>query len=278
MLNREELIEQLQNDVDSLKDKAENTKAYNLKVSVIKKLIKSGIAIDYALPFILSSIILFNINKTNGMTPFIDEKQVVASIETMKTSSGMEKTKTSYDYDYDENTFKHSTAWKLNESGLYERVITTYEYEDLEKYDKEAILSMKKEEIEKLVRVINVEKIQKNKLVDGDSIYNEDMMIITEVGNDENNYKIMKESVLDNIPDISLYILEILATGGITTLLISRKVAKKLKEKDESYKIIDDSVACDLKEILTIRQENLELLLGNEESSDSNKILQKKLR
>ena len=70
MKNNNELVEKLTKDVNTLENKIENRKLYNVRNFAIKALLKSGIALDYALPFILAAIIFANSQASKGNTPF----------------------------------------------------------------------------------------------------------------------------------------------------------------------------------------------------------------
>ena len=70
MKNNHELVAKLNNDVNKLQNKIEHRNLYNVRNFVVQALLKSGIAIDYALPFILAAITFANSQASKGKTPF----------------------------------------------------------------------------------------------------------------------------------------------------------------------------------------------------------------
>lgn len=103
MRNKAQFYKTLVKQEKKLQNKMDHPKLYNIRNLAIRTLLKSGIAIDYALPFIMSSIIVGSIQARLGITPLIlDDKVVHPSIETIDTSSGLHLQKISYDFNYDE--------------------------------------------------------------------------------------------------------------------------------------------------------------------------------
>ena len=102
MKNRDELMNFFINEVDDLEKKINNISLYNLRAYVAKTLVKSGIAIDYALPFILSAIVIYEcFNEFGGNRPFfVDEIVRQANVKRMYTSTGFFHEKSSFDYEY----------------------------------------------------------------------------------------------------------------------------------------------------------------------------------
>ena len=180
MKNNHELVAKLNNDVNKLQNKIEHRNLYNVRNFVVQALLKSGIAIDYALPFILAAIIFANSQTAKGNTPFrINEITEKAGIETMDTSNGIHIEHISYDFNYDDELIEYTTGWIVNDKGLYERTVTSYRLSDeIDLDDTEKILSMSKEELEQLLVITNVKTIKKNTLDAEDSIYNDDAIIV----------------------------------------------------------------------------------------------------
>ena len=166
MRNGHELFNKLSKDVERLQNRIEHVKLYNIRNYVVKALIKSGIVVDYSLPFILTTIIIANLQISKGNAPFhIDEVAEKAKIETIDTSSGMHVERISYDFRYTDEVLEHSTGWIINENGLYERTSTSYRLNNqIDLSDTEKVLSMSKEEIENILVVTNIKTIRKSSL------------------------------------------------------------------------------------------------------------------
>ena len=162
MLDKKTLLRNLSNELKILESQVEGRKLYNFKCYVINIFVKSGIAIDYAFPFILSGFIIFNGLKLTGMTPFYrSEIQKSKKVEKMITSSGIEKSKEFGTYTDYEEAFSYSTGWKINEDGLYERVETFYQLNDSIDLSNLDIFSITKEEVENLFEIMDIKRFKK---------------------------------------------------------------------------------------------------------------------
>ena len=150
MIDNNELMKKLTKDANRLQNKIEHRKLYNIRNAVVRSLIKSGIAVDYALPFIIVAMIIANAQTSKGNAPFrVDEIVEKAGIETIDTSSGIHLEHLSYDFDYDDELIEYSTGWIVNEQGLYERTVTSYRLnDDIDLENKEKILEMTKDDID----------------------------------------------------------------------------------------------------------------------------------
>lgn len=270
MKNRDELIKKLTKDVNELKNKIEYRNLYNVRNFVIRQLIKSGIALDYAFPFILTAVIIANIQSAKGNSPFhVDEIIEKASIETIDTSTGIHIENISYDFSYEKELIEYSTGWIINEKGLYERTVTSYRLSnDIDLLNTKKILSMPKEEIDKKLIITNIKNIQKNKLIKEDYIYNQDAIIIINHLDSLDEFKIRQETKEEITINAIIYIALIVICGNLY-----KKASKKFKKiyiKDKLndliplYKKINKEDLETLKKILELRQENLAMLNNNE--------------
>ena len=115
MIDNNELMKKLTKDANRLQTKIEHRKLYNIRNAVVRSLIKSGIAVDYALPFIIVAMIIANAQTSKGNAPFrVDEIVEKAGIETIDTSSGIHLEHLSYDFDYDDELIKTVKKNALN--------------------------------------------------------------------------------------------------------------------------------------------------------------------
>ncbi len=270
MKNRNELIDKLSKDVKKLENKIEHRKIYNVRNFVVKSLLKSGIAIDYALPFILTSIVLAHSYSAKGITPFhIDEITEEASIETIDTSSGIHLENVSYDFSYDDELIEYSTGWVVtNDKGLYERTVTSYRISDeinLSETDK--ILSMSKEEIEKVLAVTNVKTICKNKLTPEDEIYDADALIVINHHKSDDETITRKETSSENTGTSILFIIAVLLWGNsvrsIEKLFVKTYIRDKLREYELLFRKINKKEIETMKKILELKKQNLTMIDEN---------------
>lgn len=223
MLNRKKLMKYLKKDIN-------NVKLYKLKYYLIKILSKSVIVTTYVLPMILSLILTYYVFCKLEANPFkYDKVEKNEKIETINTSSGFNQIKINYDIDYNTEIFEHSTGWIKNEYGLYERTVTNYKYDKaLLDGDIESLLSSSKESIDKRFQIINVSKVQKDKLDSEDMYYDEDMFIVvrTSKGNTITEFQSEKQNDLD----IGLYAISSIILG-VVLLIIVKPIREKINEK-----------------------------------------------
>ena len=267
-MGNNELIEKLTNDINKLQNKIKHRKIYNVRNFVIKSLIKNGIAFDYALPFIVSAMILASSPLEEGNAPFqIDEVVQKAEIEMIDTSSGRHLEYISYDTSCDDKLIEYSTGWIINNYGLYERTVTSYRlnYEvNLEETEK--ILSMTKAELEGILTVTNVRTIQKNSLDPEDSIYDDDAIIVVDYIESNDKTLTRLETNRENISHSFLCVLLTLILGWC--IVCGKKVIFKTYIRDQLrgyasyFRQINEEELEKMKKILELEQKNLSMLRG----------------
>ena len=113
-MNNNLLIETLLKQRNEIQDKIDNYQRYNEINNIKRKIVKAGIAINYALPFILSSIILISISKKTNNTPFIiDEIEEKEKIELIDSSNGYHDENIYYNED-NNSKIEYLEKWKKN--------------------------------------------------------------------------------------------------------------------------------------------------------------------
>jgi len=244
MKNNDVLVNKLIEDEKKLKYKIEKRNLYNIKSLPLKLLIKSGIAIDCALPYILATIILSNTPLFNENSPFFTDKIIEkARVETIDTSNGFHIEHLSYDYYYSDKFLEHSTGWVRNDEGLYERVVTSYKLnDDIDLTDTNKILSMTKEEIENIVEIEDVNKIEVSTIDPDDYIYDSDCLIVVNNFVSEKDFIIRDENASENIFYSLFYISLSLGLGyifsGTKKFLFKNKFRDNLNYYNETLRSI----------------------------------------
>lgn len=269
MSDEEKLLKSLTKEVKDMESMIKNAKLYKLKKQFKKYLIKSGIVLNHVIPYALASFISYGSVSAIGYNPFSYEKvKENAKIETFETSTGLNRKTSSKDIEYGSNSFGHTTAWKLNDNGLYERTITVYEIDDsIDLSDTDKVLSMTKEEVEAKLNIIDIKTIQKNVLNEEDKIYDEDMLIITRSTEDEDDFKMRNETFFENILDVGFWLALTIVFGATINV-----INKKLFKLDEKLKAIDESIVIEkvdvstISEVLKVKKHNLEMIKGTERS------------
>lgn len=260
------IVTKMEKEIESLKKQIKHTNIRNIRNYAMRLLIKSGIVLDYALPFILSAIIIANIQASKDNSPFIlDEITENTKIETIDTSSGIHIENKSYDYKYKKELIEHSTGWIINDRGLYERTITSYRISDkIDLSDPKSILSMTKEEIDSFLEITDVETIQKNILEEEDSIYNYEGIIIINHSESKDDLIIRKQTNDENFWDGFLYIILVFIVGfgltGIKNIFLKTSIKDSLKKCESSFQKISKDDLNYIKKMLLLKEENLRLL------------------
>lgn len=273
MIDNNELMKKLTKDANRLQNKIEHRKLYNIRNTVVRSLIKSGIAVDYALPFIIVAMIIANAQTSKGNAPFrVDEIVEKAGIETIDTSSGIHLEHLSYDFDYDDELIEYSTGWIVNEQGLYERTVTSYRLnDDIELENKEKILEMTKDDIDNALVITDIKTVKKNTLNPEDEIYNSDAIIVIDHSESEEETITRLETKSENFWHSLWYIVLVLSYGNNVRLLekifVKTYMRDKLREYEPSFRKINKEELDTMKKILKMKQENLSMLNNDNNSS-----------
>lgn len=266
MKNKEQLYKQLVRKQKYLRNRIEHLQLYNIRNLAIRALLNSGIAVDYALPFLMSVFIIGAIGTKLNITPFIaDERVVYANIETIDTSSGIHIENSSYDVSYDEETIEYTTGWQLNKYGLYERISTSYRIsKDFDITNIVKVLSMTKEELDNVLIVTNIKRIYKETLNSEDMIYNQDAVIVINNTQSRDEYIVRKESELENLLYTIGFIVAVLILGfgasKLSNIFIKTKLRDKFKEYKTYFKKMDSQDLEKFKQILQLENQNLAML------------------
>ena len=266
MIDNNELMKKLTKDANRLQNKIEHRKLYNIRNAVVRSLIKSGIAVDYALPFIIVAMIIANAQTSKGNAPFrVDEIVEKAGIETIDTSSGIHLEHLSYDFDYDDELIEYSTGWIVNEQGLYERTVTSYRLnDDIDLENKEKILEMTKDDIDNALVITDIKTVKKNALNPEDQIYNSDAIIVIDHSESEEETITRLETKSENFWHSLWYIVLVLSYGNNVRLLekifVKTYMRDKLREYEPSFRKINKEELDTMKKILKMKQENLSML------------------
>jgi len=277
------LVKSLIEDKINLEKKIRLRETSTIKDFSLKLLVKSGIALDYALPYILATILALNISGFKQNLPFVkDDVKEYAQLETIDTSSGIHIKKTNYDDTYSNEFLEYSTGWKINEDGLYEREITSYKLSDeIDLTDTNKILSMSKEEIENILEIKDIKKIKVSFLGPEDYMYNSDSLIVVNNSKSEEEFIYRNETAGENILNSIYYI--IVTIGWRFILMDIKRIIFKNRFKDnlgyykETLNPINTEDLEKFKEVLKLKEENLKMLDENSKSlTDKNYIIKRR--
>lgn len=265
MINNEELIEKLTKNVKKIQDKIEFKNLYNIRNIVVRLLLKSGICIDFALPFITALLVILNISSVKDDLPFhIDEITVDANIETIDASNDAILDNSFYDGEIVE----YLTEWTMNDRGIYERVVTSYKLDDkLSSSDKSKVINMSKDELDKMFTVSNVKTINKDTLSDYYYLLDDSNTVIIIDHLKEKETITRLETKTENFVNSLNFLCLLVAIGNVIAVLkkltLKDAIKNKLSEYDSYFKFIRKSELETMKKILQLRQENLMMLNDN---------------
>lgn len=282
--NRNELVNKLSSDLKRLENKIKHRKIYNFRNIVVELLLKIGIDIDYALPFIFTAVIIAYSNAAEGNTPFyIDEITEKAGIETIDTSNGIHLEHVSYDFSYDDELIEYSTGWITNDKGLYERTVTSYRMSnEIDLSDTDRILAMSKEEIEKILVVTNIQTIRKNTLTPEDEIYAKDALIVVNHTESEDETIIRQETSSENVGKSIWFIIMALCWGNNVRIIeesfIKINIRDKLRKYEPLFTPINKNELETMKKILELKKQNLAMIDESAKNIGENKDFSYRLR
>lgn len=254
-----------QNEIAELKKIYGNIDEYNDNVERRKKKLLFLKGLDSFLPFALATSIAFAGNILDDKNPFVfeNEKEFVQKC-TIERDGEIVSTQRSLNQErLPSKKIEFSTAFRLNDEGLYEREFTSFHTEALEKYTADELYGMSKEELEELISVIEKGSIKKKKLDEDDLMYTVDGLYLTNVYDDLDNYFYEQEGFWENL----LEVFGILLKGGIFGLgifkvkkVISKDYIKvKLDDKISSLKIVSVADLDRVKVMVKLRENNLKL-------------------
>lgn len=265
-MTKKELLKQLKREIKNLEYAINHPVLMKLNHSVMQRVLSLGLALDKCLPYILAIFIMFYAG--NNEKNFLQSKKTIKStVNTIDFSNGYHFEKEGFDYTFSDELLKYSTGWKVNNRGLYERMVTTYRLNSsIDLNDLESIFKISQEEINDLFVIINQELIQKNYLDDEDFVYNEDVLIVTNNYENENNTMEVNKNIYENTIDLffiaMLIFISGLAGSKIKKIVFKDKIRNDLLKLKNNYQVINynEWQIKELKAILQLKKENLSLL------------------
>ena len=261
-------------DIKLLESRVNPTTLDKVKKHVATTLLRLGIGVEYALPLIMSFVVIFSILEKRGDAPFrIDRVVDTVHTKEIDTTDGTHLEFNSIDSYEDDENIEYSSAWKINEHGMYERKSIIFSMDkDLDLSDTNKILNMSEEELKNSFQIIDIKKVSKSSLDDLDNIYNTDTVVITKTG-DSIGDTIRDETTAENITTSVIYIMGSLLTGIFSGAIFFKLIGDKLKRKAygciRSYGPFADSEIAYMKNLLEIKKENLALLTDTYEEDSS---------
>lgn len=270
---KNKIVERLNDEVNELKFQINHRELYNFRNFLINFLARIGIIINKWFPFALAYIIVFNSNAYKKNKPF--QKDMVsrtAYIQSVDTSKGDHHKEVCSQHE--QTKFEYSTAWTINDLGMYQRTVTTYKVNDkIDLNNLDEVLNMTKDEVEEVLKVLDAKVITKRWLNDSDKVYDENVLTITQYVKSKDDEVLRLENNLEVISHTALFMLIVFMCTGvfvnIKKVLIKNVIKDKLNDIIVAHKYISAADYNNIKKILEIKQANLELV--QEKETDLNK-------
>ena len=265
-MTSDELLKYLKQDLEDTKDYLKSKEEKTLRHFLAHLLVKSTIALKYALPFLVASALSIYLNsKFLNNTFYIDKIKDIGYNQEIITSTGINIDKTSYDINYDDNSIRYTTGWNIDNNGLYYREETIYDLSNEEKYmDSDVIENITKEELDNILEVEDIKVIRKNQLNQEDYFYNEDMIIFTYSSYDDSNIRYRNETSKENRERyINIILLSVLFDGLIRLLLIKTidsKINQKLEDLKIKYCFLSSDEYSELLDRIELKKKNIKIL------------------
>lgn len=214
-----------------IKDLKKEKRILQIKANVTETLLKLGIKVEYAFPFILSAIIAITIHNTTMPSYIIDEN---FSLSKSSQSAQEENSK----------TFIYSTPWQYNDQlSLERKEITFILKDDINLEEVEQILRMTPEELKKAFKVHKVKTIKPLNNKDIDSTFEKEMVIIPSMMLGEENKLIRSETRKEISSRLLLYLTYSFLIGlvfknledALTHTYVRDQLKEKLSNIEESH-------------------------------------------
>lgn len=268
------IVDKFTNEIDELKFQMNHRKLYNFRTFLIRFLAKMGLAVNKWFPFILAYTMVFNSSIYKKNKPFRrDMISKPAYIQSVNTSKGVHREDICSEYK--ETMFEYSTAWSMNNIGLYQRTITSYKVNDkIDLNNLDEVLNMTKEEIDGALKIIDAKVITKRELTDSDKAYDEDVLTITQYVKSKDEEVLRLETDFEIICHTALFIsivyICIGVFAGIKKILIKNVIDDKLNAVIVAHKYISVDDYRRMRKILEIKQANLTLVQEKETNLKEN--------
>lgn len=246
-------LKDMENEIKTLEHKLANVKFYNMKMYIMRTFIKSGFAAHYAFPYILSLLILINGASYIDKIPFVYDK--VSSDLDLDSFSNFSMEISDIDYDV-----LHSTSWRVNSFGLYERDVTYYKLNDhvfLEDYFNSYI---NLDDSNEIFSISYEDTITKEILDAEDEMYRRDVFVFS---NDESLRIVYDESFLSNFSTTLIYLFfsYIMGCGfkNIGDKTFGTYITDKLNAGENRFRALTPLEVYELERMLELKKENYDM-------------------
>ena len=231
---------------------------YSIKSLIIKLLLKSGILLDYAYPYILSILIMLNVGFYKNHKPFDYDPAKKITTENIYDSNNNTEINFDNNIIYDNDYLIYRTPWELVD-GKYISKETTFVLNQNEQNKSilPSLLKMDYDEIKSLFEIKSIKTIYKNNS-------NSDDALVTVIVHDETlSPKSVKIIDAYSTLYVILVFLEGLGISKFNKIIFKNCIRNKLSELDKGPIIYSKKEINMLKEIIENDRKNLEYINNN---------------
>lgn len=238
---------------------------YNIKSFIVYLLIKSGIMLDYAYPFILATLITLNLEIYKQNIPFVKDTVLEKTSLERLYQTNINEVSVSYGdkNKYDYTSVVYNSAWYENADGTFSReeilfscnnnMINNLNISDIIYSDYESLCNIFMVEEEKVI----TKKVKDNKY-DKDCVYvaiHEMALVTREETFEENNYY--------SLIFVILVLLEGFGIKKLDSIFVKRHIRTKLEELALEPILYTKNDIERLKIIIENQKSNLEFINGD---------------
>lgn len=254
----ETLEKNIINDINHNKKIIKYHKLYSVRSLIIKLLLKSGIFLDYAYPYILSILIMLNIGFYKKNKPFDYKSANKIITESIYYSNNNTEINYNDDITYDNDYLIYRTPWELVDGKFISKETTfVLNQNEQNKSILPSLLKMDYDEIKSLFETKSIKTIYKNNS-------NSDDALVTVIIHDETlSPKSVKKIDSYSVLYIILVFLEGLGISKFNKIIFKNCIRNKLSELDKEPIIYTKKEINMIKEIIKNDRQNLEYINNN---------------
>ena len=269
MLDREELLTNLEKDIKKIEWKVKHPHLYNFSVKSKKIIMGAGMVATFSLPFLVGAT--GAVYTTHALNMSITEDDMVptyARVGTVTTSNGYFLEERVFGEKLEMgNSLKISTPWEKNDDNLYVRNETILDFTNLDLSNPDIFLSMDIEDLKSKVRILNQNTIIKENLDIKDQIYDEELIEVDYCYIDKNDERELSETETRKIASGVLYLFILVGLSSFirngAKFIFKRLPSDRIKEKRDRYVYITPEELEELHDIYMTKKQNIELLTSD---------------
>lgn len=263
MDNKEDVVKIIKDSINDLEKKVSLYDDYMNNEKKIKCKRKIVYYLECILPYIIASFIGNSVLHHFGHSIYtLDEIKYYENVQRNICSNGLEDVNRSNKKTFS-NSFFTSTPWEIDEFGNYVREEVYYSLDALEDYDLYELLAMSDESLKKLFPVVNHKKYIQNTLSEEDLKYDDNLVFISITNREYIEDFDRIQTRTENLLDIVICLIITIVCGvSISSIVVRHRITDKMNAYIDEIKKINIK---EYKELLKIRQDNLELLVDENE-------------